>query len=98
MSLAIIPMAKEFEWGHTTQGIVLSSFFWGYIWTQVPGGLLAKRLGGKVTFGFAIVGSCFCTILLPLLDFNFALLICCRICTGLCSAFAYPTVQHNISD
>ncbi len=48
LSVAIIPMAKEFEWDDTVKGLVLSSFFWGYITNQLPGGWLATRFGGKV--------------------------------------------------
>ena len=27
----------EFDWDGVTQGLILGSFFWGYIWTQLPG-------------------------------------------------------------
>lgn len=37
---------QEFEWSSTQQGIILSSFFYGYILTQFAGGLLANKLGG----------------------------------------------------
>ena len=33
----------EFKWSPETIGVVESSFFWGYILTQVPGGYLAAR-------------------------------------------------------
>ncbi len=28
--------------------VVLSSFYWGYILSQIPGSVLAQRYGGKV--------------------------------------------------
>ena len=53
ISVAIIPMAEEFGWDQTTRGIVLSSFFYGYLATQVFGGWVADKLiesGLSVTF------------------------------------------------
>lgn len=35
-----------FDWDTTQQGLVLSSFFYGYIWTQFIGGVLASKIGG----------------------------------------------------
>lgn len=37
---------QEFDWSSTQQGVILSSFFYGYILTQFVGGLLANKLGG----------------------------------------------------
>ena len=50
ISIAIIPMSKELEWSPDVQGTVLSSFFIGYLLTQVIGGRLADRFGGKLHF------------------------------------------------
>ncbi|KAL9271265.1 Sodium-dependent phosphate transport protein 1, chloroplastic-like protein [Drosera capensis] len=36
MSIAILPMSKEFNWNPSTVGLIQSSFFWGYLLTQVP--------------------------------------------------------------
>ena len=36
MSIAILPMADQFSWSPATVGLVQSSFFWGYLLTQVP--------------------------------------------------------------
>jgi len=37
--------AGEFDWNGEDQGIILGSFFWGYIVLQVPGGMLSERIG-----------------------------------------------------
>lgn len=40
MSIAILPISQQFQWTSATIGLVQSSFFWGYLLTQVgsPGG------------------------------------------------------------
>ena len=35
MSIAILPMAEQYSWTPATVGLVQSSFFWGYLLTQV---------------------------------------------------------------
>lgn len=54
-----------FDWDEPTQGLILSSFFYGYIVTQVPGGLLADKFGGKHVLGFGMLGSAVFSILTP---------------------------------
>lgn len=36
----------EFDWDPGIRGLILSSFFYGYIVTQLPGGYLASAYGG----------------------------------------------------
>ncbi|CAG2108625.1 unnamed protein product, partial [Medioppia subpectinata] len=50
MGVAIVQMISnttgtgpEFDWTPETIGVVDSSFFWGYLVTQIPGGFLAAR-------------------------------------------------------
>jgi len=40
MSVAVVPMAAEHSWSPETKGLVLSAFYWGYILTQIPGGMI----------------------------------------------------------
>ncbi len=49
-----------------TLGQVLGSFFYGYILTQIPGGILAQRFGGRWVFGVGIVMTAILTLLTPL--------------------------------
>lgn len=47
ISVAIVPMSEEFTWSDSYKGTVLSVFFIGYAATQLLGGALADRYGGK---------------------------------------------------
>lgn len=58
--------APEFDWTPETVGVVDSSFFWGYIVTQIPGGFLAARYPANRVFGSAIATSAFLNMLLPI--------------------------------
>lgn len=48
----------KFRWNEKEQGLVLGSFFWGYILSQFPGGLIAQRYGAKwvVSIGLLVTG------------------------------------------
>ena len=39
--------AVEFDWDAGWKGHLLGSYYWGYVFTQIPGGWLAYRLGFK---------------------------------------------------
>jgi ACS family sodium-dependent inorganic phosphate cotransporter len=54
VSVAIIPMALEMGYSPATEGIVLSAFFWGYIGSQLAGGWIADRYGGKAVLAFGV--------------------------------------------
>ncbi|KAL1117414.1 hypothetical protein AAG570_004740 [Ranatra chinensis] len=57
---------NEFDWDEKTQGLILSAFYWGYVITHIPGGLLADRFGGKQTLGLGILTTAILTLLTPL--------------------------------
>lgn len=45
----------EFKWSTATQGYILSSFFYGYVLTQIPFGMLAKRFGALGFLGWGML-------------------------------------------
>ncbi|KAJ4848296.1 hypothetical protein Tsubulata_047883, partial [Turnera subulata] len=66
MSIAILPMSQEFNWNSATVGLIQSSFFWGYLLTQIVGGIWADKIGGKLVLGFGVVWWSVATILTPI--------------------------------
>jgi MFS family permease len=67
------------------QGIVLASFFYGYVTTQLPGGMLAERFGGKRLLLFGIFWTSVLTILTPPLTRvgGFAAIVAVRVLEGI---------------
>jgi MFS transporter, ACS family, solute carrier family 17 (sodium-dependent inorganic phosphate cotransporter), other len=84
----------SYEWSEALQGVILSSFYWGYIVTHIPSGMLVEKFGGKSTFLGGIFATSFLTCLTP---FSISiggstLLIINRIVMGLCQGFIYASV------
>eukprot|EP00958_Prasinococcus_capsulatus_P003387 scaffold307_cov390-Prasinococcus_capsulatus_cf.AAC.4 len=66
LAIAILPMSEEFGWADSTKGVINSSFFWGYLMTQVLGGLLADRYGAKKVLSFGVAWWSVATALTPI--------------------------------
>lgn len=83
-----------YEWSESLQGVILSSFYWGYIITHVPGGMLVEKLGGKLTLLSGVAASTILTFLTPLSITlgGSTLLIINRVVMGLCQGFIYASV------
>lgn len=80
----ILQRPGEFNWDETKQGIVLGSFFYGYVLTQVPGGRLAELFGGKLVYGLGVLVTALFTFLSPIAArINFPLFIIVRILEGM---------------
>lgn len=84
----------EFQWDSNLKGIILGSFFYGYIITQLPGGYLATKLGGKYLFGGGVFLTAVFTLLTPLCArWNVYLLIIVRVLEGLFEGVTYPSIH-----
>jgi MFS family permease len=93
ISLAIIAMTGEFGWSKTTSGFVMSSFFIGYLLTQVPGGLLSGRFGGKHVLACGVIlWSLFTALTPPAAYAGFAALITARILMGMGEGVTFPAI------
>ena len=49
---------------------MLSSFFYGYIVTQLPGGWLAPKFGGGKLYGLGILTTAILTLVTPTIAYN----------------------------
>lgn len=74
----------EFNWNEVEQGIILGSFFYGYMLTQLPGGIVSQKYGGKWPLGLGIFITAIFALLTPLAArTHVSLLIGARIIQGL---------------
>jgi ACS family sodium-dependent inorganic phosphate cotransporter len=98
MSVAVLPMAASYGWSSATVGLVQSSFFWGYLLTQVAGGVWADRLGGKVVLGFGVVWWSLATVLTPFAAAaGLPALLAARACMGVGEGVAMPAMNNLLS-
>ena len=64
-------------------GLVLASFFYGYIVTQIPGGMLAEKYGGKWVFGLGCLGTTILTLVTPIAAYHsLGMLLAVRVLEG----------------
>ncbi|KAK3765989.1 hypothetical protein RRG08_002232 [Elysia crispata] len=83
----------EFVWSKEIQGYVLGSFFWGYLLTQVLGGWLAARYGGKRVYGYFMLMCAIVTLLMPVsARTDYKLLMVMRLIAGICQGVVWPSM------
>lgn len=93
ISVAIIPMAAELGWNAEQQGRVLAAFFVGYLLTQVLGGRLADRFGGKIVLGIGVLSWSLFTLITPIAAAaGFAVLLAARIGMGVGEGVTFPSI------
>ncbi|CAG9562238.1 unnamed protein product [Danaus chrysippus] len=104
MSMAIVDMTNSdndeyFEWSYSVQSMILSSFFWGYVVLQIPGGELAKRFGGKFLITISVGVNALLSLFMPIgaKIGGWQFVIACRVLQGLTQAFVYPCMHHLVS-
>eukprot|EP01083_Nonionella_stella_P176055 614938_1 len=59
-------MSCQFNWNSFTEGLVLSAFFGGYLFGNIPGAWLAEQYGGKTVFGIGVLCTSLSNIILPI--------------------------------
>lgn len=88
----------EFVWDEATQGIVLGSFFYGYVLTQIPGGRLAEMFGGKYIYGFGVFITAIFTLLTPIAaKSSLPALVIVRILEGMGEGVTFPAMHAMLA-
>ncbi|XP_053965238.1 putative inorganic phosphate cotransporter isoform X1 [Anastrepha ludens] len=93
------PNFQEFDWTEKQKSYIISSFYWGYVVTQFPGGYLSRRFGSKIVMFMCILGSAMCSVLTPFLVTWGGWQIFCAIRTvqGLCQAALFPSLHQHVA-
>ena len=82
----------EFVWSKTFQSLLLSVYYVGCFISQVPGGWLAHRFGGKRLVTVTMLMSALLTLLTPvLIRANAYIVLAVRLIMGICSVSGIPS-------
>ncbi|GFQ95872.1 hypothetical protein TNCT_280301, partial [Trichonephila clavata] len=88
---------EQYNWDSKVQGLILGSFFYGYIATQLPGGILAERIGAKWLYGGGTLVTAVFSLLTPLAaSWGTATFITVRVLEGLGEGVTFPAVNSMI--
>jgi len=97
ISIAIIPLAHDHGYDAAASGLILSSFFWGYIGPQMLGGWLSDRFGGKRVLTIGVLLWSVGTLLTPgAAEISFGALLAMRAVLGLGESVHFPTA-HSLA-
>jgi MFS family permease len=109
LSVALVAMLNDTEgknngttWKYkwrddsTVKGIVLSSFFYGYLTTQLMGGWLSQRFGGKRVFGYGVLCTSVLSMFSPVVvNASVWLLVALRILEGIGEGVTF-SAMHSL--
>ncbi|XP_071443018.1 sialin-like [Hetaerina americana] len=92
----------EFPWDERTQGLILGSFFYGYVATQVPGGRLSELFGGRHVVGLGVLLTGIFTLLSPVVVrtyhiWGIAPFVVLRILEGLSEGVTFPAMMAMLA-
>lgn len=90
LSIGMPYIKEEFNLSPTTQGLILSSFFWSYALLQVPGGWLLDRFGPRKVITGALFGWGFFQAIIGLASGGISLILA-RIGLGVMEAPVSPS-------
>ena len=97
ISVAIIPLARQFGYNSGAQGLVLSAVFWGYLWTQIAGGWMADRFGGHRVLAAGVAVWSIATFVTPFAAAaTFSALLAARVLLGLGEGVNFPSI-HSLT-
>jgi len=95
IAVAAVAMKEQFGWSQTEKGLVLSSFFVGYLLFMFLSGLLAARFGGKLVLGLSVLAWSLFTLLTPMAaSLSMGALIATRIGMGVGEAAMFPAAYE----
>ncbi|CAK1554559.1 unnamed protein product [Leptosia nina] len=91
-SLLVVPPYPRFKWPKKTQDAVISSFFWGYMLTQIPAGQIAHHFGAKYMLFGALLINCVVSVCFPWAAYygGWVVTALCRFLQGLSQACIMP--------
>ncbi|XP_063244177.1 sialin-like isoform X2 [Bacillus rossius redtenbacheri] len=87
-----------FDWNEPVQGLILGSYFWGYLVSQLPAGRMAERFSAKwVLFASALLNIAGCLLIPPLSYLHYSGLLLLRVVQGIGGGLSFPAMHVMIA-
>lgn len=88
----------DFDWNESQKALILGGFFYGYVITQIPGGMLAERFGGKWVLGFSIlITGVLSAIAPPAAHLHYIAFFMVRFGQGLAEGVIFPAMNSMVA-
>ncbi|XP_057834101.2 probable anion transporter 5 [Cryptomeria japonica] len=94
-SIAYTAAADAAGISQSTKGLILSTFFYGYALSQIPGGWVAQRIGGRRVLLFSFIMWSLTTAVVPLDPGRVKAMVIARLLVGVAQGFIFPSI-HNV--
>lgn len=92
-SIAYTVAADEEGVSQSSKGTILSSFYYGYALSQVPGGWAAQKIGGRRVLLLSFILWSLTCALVPLDPNRVFILITARLLVGVSQGFIFPSIH-----
>lgn len=87
-----------FDWDEVKQGLLLGSYFWGYILSEIPGGIVAERWSARWVMFAAVFVNVVGTLLTPIAAYwYYEAFVAIRVLEGLGGGCTFPAMHVMIS-
>ncbi|XP_052126714.1 sialin [Frankliniella occidentalis] len=82
-----------FVWDEHKQNLILGSFFWGYLMTELPGGRLAEVVGARRVLGVSMLLSSLLTLVTPVAaNLSYLAIVALRAVIGFLLGVTWPAM------
>ncbi|XP_076160166.1 major facilitator superfamily transporter 3 [Ptiloglossa arizonensis] len=87
-----------FVWNEPLQGLILSSYFWGYMVSLLPGGRMAELLSAKWVMNVSVLLNVVASILSPVAaNIHYSLFIVMRVIQGIGGGVTFPAMHVMVA-
>ncbi|KAL7304111.1 hypothetical protein TKK_0003569 [Trichogramma kaykai] len=87
-----------FVWDEHQVGIILASYFWGYLVSLMPGGMMAEYLSAKWVLMVSVLLNVVASLLMPIAaEMHVASFICMRIIQGIGGGVSFPAIHVMVA-
>jgi ACS family sodium-dependent inorganic phosphate cotransporter len=88
-----IEVTGKFDWNEHQKQLILGSFFWGYVLTELPGGRLAELVGGHRVFGHSMFWASVITLITPVTaHMGYVAMVILRAALGFMLGASWPSI------